>query len=115
MELKFRDVVSKIRASQGKDKRCFSLCLKIVSQLIRRQQTLQEESVHDEAGSQSGAGANPRYQISRDTVTLYVTCMESVGRCLARLSEADKEFYFSEVKNLIKIIKQEQRRHLKER
>ena len=44
---------------------------------------------------------------------LYVDCLNRVSECLSLLSESDKEVFFSEVKNLIKIIKQEKQTRLR--
>lgn len=51
----------------------------------------------------------------QETVSLYVNCLEHVGESLLRLTESDKEVFFSEVKNLIKIIKWNQERYLQEK
>ena len=48
-------------------------------------------------------------------MSLYVISLENVGGSLSRLNEADKEVFFSEVKNLIKIIKWNQERFLQEK
>ena len=51
-----------------------------------------------------------RRVLEQQTVTLFVSCLERVSERLNRLKESDREVFFSEVKNLIKIIKWTQER-----
>jgi len=53
---------------------------------------------------------NKRRSLDHDTVSLYVKCLERVGDILCRLNEPDREVFFTEVKNLIKIISWNQER-----
>ena len=99
----------RLDADRPESHSCFILCLRIISQLIRRQ--MQEL----ELGS-SGNGVRSRIEsLRQETVTLFVNCLEHVSYCLQQLSEQDKEVFFTEVKTLIKIIKWNKEKYQQEK
>lgn len=81
------------RLESHSNEACYILCLKIVAHIMRRQ--IMEVS---------GSSRFRRRALDHDTVQLYVKCLERVGEILNRLAEPDREVFYSEVKNLIKII-----------
>jgi hypothetical protein len=50
-----------------------------------------------------------------DVISLYENCLQSISSNVSLLNRSDKEVYYSEVKNLIKIIQWNQKRYLQDR
>ena len=80
-----RKVLSKFDETTHLD--CYLLCLKILSKIINEVST---------------------NEYSQSSVSLYIDCLVAIGPNVQKLSVSEKEMYYSEVKNLIKIIKRKQ-------
>lgn len=81
-----RKVLSKFDEETNRD--CYMLCLKILSKIINE-------------------GSTNEY--SQSSISLYIDCLVAIGPNVQKLSVSEKEMYYSEVKNLIGIIKRKQR------
>ena len=89
------------RVEQENKVECYILCLKMISEILKTQQAVYKQKTGKSGPEHDLEGAN------YDGLSLYVNCLVNVEKLLAfgLLSEQEKEVYYSEVKNLIKIIK----------
>jgi hypothetical protein len=69
---------------------CYLLCLRILSRIINEFKT---------------------NEYSQNAISLYIDCLVAIAPKLFKLSVSEKEMYYSEVKNLISIIKSKQQEY----
>lgn len=79
-----RKVLSKLDSSHVD---CYLLCLKILSRIINEFKT---------------------NEYAQNAISLYIDCLVGIGPKLFKLNVSEREMYYSEVKNLIEIIKSKQ-------
>jgi hypothetical protein len=79
-----RKVLAKLDASHID---CYLLCLKILSRIINEFKT---------------------NEYAQNAISLYIDCLVAISPKLFKLTVSEKEMYYSEVKNLILIIKNKQ-------
>ena len=87
---------------------CYILCLKMISEIIKTQIAIQKQRTGRSGPEHEFEG------IRQEGLSLYVSCLINVEKLLAAnlLTIQEKEVYYSEVKNLIKIIKWNQSRYM---
>lgn len=85
-------MVTKLKCNENPDS--YILCLKILSKLLKMSSNLS-----------SGAKASKLGNLDIDIIGEYVNCLNGISLHVGHLSDHSKEVYYSEVKNLIKIIK----------
>jgi len=87
-----REVITKLKCNENPDS--YILCLKILSKLLK---------MSNNSNNQKAAGRLGNLDI--DIIGEYVNCLNGISLHVGHLSDHSKEVYYSEVKNLIKIIK----------
>ena len=71
---------------------CYLLCLRILSRIINEFKT---------------------NEYSQNCISLYIDCLVAIAPKLFKLSVSEREMYYSEVKNLLEIIKSKQQEYVK--